>query len=1269
MPLRFPKTLYQNWQAGMEQIVTLDGRSFVFETRQGVHFFNPARYSEIRKITFWMLVTMNTTDFSGTATAFRHRLAAVSDGLSDKVLRQTTLAAGGQVQTPDGSNFALGFGNATSTINANNLYGNNGNASFQSLQPAPTAGNQSFGLFQQTFDRFTAGDQELFDRLLGVQDPDQWVAFIPALEGNGTITTGQSQIQIRSIGYTVTQAPSPNNKTVTYIPISWGRDNSSTGPTDFNENDAQSQIGGNSFRYVEDDWDGITGMKLLVNFANRLNTSGITVRANKVNSLSAKTTDQLLTDTIAGTLANSYGVFRSDDFFDQVSDGDLICFDYNHIGNPGTGNGQSAVCSAFLEIVQENCSRTTTTFSAFIPHPFEYNPSTTWTNNRGFWNGTLFDPQFFLDYPDSLFFRKYAYGGALEDTDDLDYNQAMLLSSVLGLNNVQFTSPNGGETVFTSLIDRIVELGTDQEDGWVYQEKPIGLGTARTDPISLAGQRVLFWHMRSSNQKAAINRHASTHLAYNFFVPETDTLDLGPLFQLDAYTPDGCASTSAGSGENPGILAIANGSGRTRKFNPDDGTISFLGIDRPFRGEVPTALAADAAASPEGALEIGTYYYRYTLKNSSTGHESNASFENIEVDTSAQSPRASVTLSFANVRIPGDPQIDTICIYRGLEGVEESVLFRKVGEFNIDETSSFVDTVGDDRFDDLEDPLAAIPQLNAPPPCTPVIAEFRGRLFAFGDIPQLSPAGRVAVTKGSKEIIGNDEVEWDNCLLGRFIQIEGDPRKYEIEEILPPEAGLSPPIQRIRVTEEYLGETDNNLKYIICGRPNRLYVSEPDDPESWPESSFLDIEIGDGDRLQGGISNYDALVICKRNKSYVLRFTNNPVLEVNQPSRVSSDIGAIAPRSFAQVEVGSVWLADRGLAMFDGRGVQHLPESDLCNDLFVDPNHPMYVPRDRNGRVPGAIGVFYPRREQYLLLLPTVKSVRGGANLMLVWDTSLRNITFYEFCQEFTAMEVAKDAEGNQRVYLGDANGFVWIFDVGDTDGVGFPNATGTVRGTIDSAGVEDGASFLEDLSASFISGGVPGLADLSGVSGLSGFSGDNNMGLAGACVFTRAADAAPDDPWVQRFIYASTRTRLWVTPSWGTETPSAGFDYMIGAIEFVAEFKPSNMMVDDLVKRGWRQIVTFDPVTKPSKLRVELLRNFAVSDEGEEDVLNEIDNEIVAGAGRLFDLSQPGGRIDRPTGRMIYDYMQVRMKNFAPDEPVQIFNHILRPTPKQQQA
>src|SRR5690606_319421 len=139
---------------------------------------------------------------------------------------------------------------------------------------------------------------------------------------------------------------------------------------------------------------------------------------------------------------------------------------------------------------------------------------------------------------------------------------------------------------------------------------------------------------------------------------------------------------------------------------------------------------------------------------------------------------------------------------------------------------------------------------------------------------------------------------------------------------------------------------------------------------------------------------------------------------------------------------GTVWLAERGLALFDGRSVQHVPESVMMNRIFVDPDDPNYVRRDRNGRVIEAVGIFYPKREQYLLLLPTVKTDRG-CSLMLVWDTKLRNITLLEFCQQFLSMVLAKDAQGNERVYLGDANGFVWIYDVGDTDGVGSPNATG----------------------------------------------------------------------------------------------------------------------------------------------------------------------------------------------------------------------------------
>ena len=479
---------------------------------------------------------------------------------------------------------------------------------------------------------------------------------------------------------------------------------------------------------------------------------------------------------------------------------------------------------------------------------------------------------------------------------------------------------------------------------------------------------------------------------------------------------------------------------------------------------------------------------------------------------------------------------------------------------------------------------------------------------------------------------------------------------------------VSPPIGRLKLYEEYEGTTDSGLTYTICGHKNRLWFSEPLEPEFWPNANFLDVEPGDGDRLIGGASNFDALVICKRSKTYILRFDTNPLIEVNVPSRVSTDIGCIAPRSFAQVEDGTVWLSDRGIAMFDGRGVKHIPASDRFNEILIDPDNPNYIRRDAQGRVIDAVGVFYPKREQYLLLLPTVQTVRGS-NLMLVWDTSLDNITIYQFCQEFQSMVVAKDADGNQRVYMGDTNGFVWIFDVGDTDGVGYPNATGSVRGSVSSAGVESGASFLEDVDATFLTGGLPQLANLSGVAGLTPAFGaspneSGELGIAGVCVYMRAADADLDDPWTVRTVYAATETKLYVTPSWGTETPEAGYDYMIGPIEFMALFKPSNLGTDDALKRDWKQVVTFIPESVSSSLRVELLPDMQNIDDEE---LTVTDSEGNTGAGRTFDLSGTKGRIKRTVGRRVYNYMQVRMSNFAPDEPIQLLNHALLSNPRDQ--
>jgi len=401
----------------------------------------------------------------------------------------------------------------------------------------------------------------------------------------------------------------------------------------------------------------------------------------------------------------------------------------------------------------------------------------------------------------------------------------------------------------------------------------------------------------------------------------------------------------------------------------------------------------------------------------------------------------------------------------------------------------------------------------------------------------------------------------------------------------------------------------------------------------------------------------------------VLTFRENPGVEVIVPSRISSDIGCVGPRTFAQMEVGSVWLADRGIVIYDGRTVQHVPESSDMNDIFIDPDNPNYVRRDRNGRVIDAVGVFYPKREQYLLLLPTVQTSRG-CNLMVVWDVKLRNITLLKFCQEFLSMTVGKDSEGNERVYLGDTNGFVWIYDIGDTDGVGVPNATGTVRGTVTFAGIDaaTGAAILDDSTASFIEGGVPGLADLSGIAGLSGALAGSETGIAGACVYTRRSDADYYDPWTARTIYAATAQRLYVTPQWGPDVPydptgTVSYDYMIGAIEFDQLFKPQNYGTDDMAKRDWRQIVVHEVESFGSRVRIDLLPDFQQSDPEADTVVDPVTGET--GEGRIFAMDYSKGRQVKPVGRKVHHFMAVRMHNFGPEEPVRIINHLLGVTPR----
>jgi hypothetical protein len=1210
----------------------------------------PSCYSEVRKVIFWACIRHH---YTGTETPVpvRLRVAPSSEDNASRIvesgnLPESTLKC---TNNPAQSPALFTITRAPSADACFYAGRTSGENEVNTIQ-FPLAGNtQGSQLIYREFDVFDASDADFFsdwNAVAAFANNDEHIGYTLGIErmdggnwDNAASNTPNNPPFIVTCGFSVVQAPSTNNRTRIYVPASFAW-------FDTTLTDAQGLAGERGgFKYVAADWSG----SMQVRMVGWQETADAITRGGRfqLQALDVQTGTSRYIESLdsGGLKTGGMWLGRTADFFSSIQDGDYLVIRRRPI-NATTVQG----IVDWFEITLEGFNTFTTFFGGCGGPPTPQTiPDGSPPPNSFAQQSTLFDPLWFQDMESYRFLSRNVginviHGGILTPEMALSINANLAANvSVSVFNATVLGRLDGQNTLYTPLTNN--------------------------DPLNLAGKRkITLLYGGQGWETGAEDFPGTGYLSYVVAVPNTEVVELGPLFDVGAFNPEGCAATSAGLGEPP-LLVITNGSTTPKKFNPTaagtDGEIEDAGIPTPFEGETPQAVPSDAAASPSGGLDLGTYRYRYTFRNCCTGKESDPNPDDIVVDTSGQSPAAQVTFSFAGVRIPGDPQICEICLYRTVEGGDFPIM-AKVGCFNINDTTTFVDDLSDDALDFTTEGLSI---LNAPMPCVPIVVDFRNRLFGMGDIPNLAPAGTVSVVEGSDIVEGDAEVLWDRCLEGRFIKISGDCRSYEILRVLPPETGTSPAIQRLKLVEAYEGETDTGLAYEVCGRPNRLYFSEPLEPEYWPAANFLDIEPGDGDRLMGAVSNFDRLVICKRRKTYVLTFRENPGLEVIVPSRISSDIGCIGPRTFAQVESGSVWLADRGLALYDGRTVQHVPESEMMNDIFTDPDNPNYVRRDRNGRVIEAVGVFYPKREQYLLLLPTVQSNRG-CNLMLVWDVKLRNITLLKFCQQFLSMTVGKDAQGNERVYLGDANGFVWIYDIGGTDGVGVPNATGTVQGTVSFAGVDPatGASVLDDSSARFITGGIPGLADLSGIAGLSGAFGGGDTGLAGVCVYTRRRGAAYDDPWVQRVIYAATEERLYVTPQWGPDTPfdptgQVEFEYMIGPIEIDWIFKPQNLGTDDLSKRNWRQIVVHEIEQAASQLRIDLLPDFASEDPEADTVVDPVTQET--GEGRVFRMDYAKGRQIKPVGRLIHFYMGVRMRNFAPEAPIRIINHLLGTEPR----
>lgn len=1089
---------------------------------------------------------------------------------------------------------------------------------------------------------FDAMTSQAFRNIWNAATENQYLMF---QMGTQRTDASAGDLVLGGVGLAIVQAPDTVNRTVTQIPMWDTNDGTTTTGADYEGSLIDAVPRRRRFRWRSAEFDNITAVRIVAFCQLDVGSPSGSVIFKLKNNAGTDIFTQ--TATIGSAVSNVGQImgmfaFRSSDLKANLVDGEV----YNISVNPSSalywaGNSPSRCINIFLEVEQQTgFSRTTTVYTV---RQGNSGYATSVALNQAVGGGDLFAPLHFANVAN--FVRPMRAW-------------AMMRSDTGGGVNIQIRSneeekfESGRLCSYNASPALLIGAG-----GPTHSLVEITLDTQSSLdlPSGCIGDRK-FYHRAVGaygGGGATDSGTSGIFLAISYDVPTGLAPSLGNLFDVGDFNPIGCVSTAAGGG-TPGILIIGNGSAIPKKFDPQAGLIQDAGIPRPFPDEVPDSsniVVDNHNPSPSGVgLTAGSLYtYAYTFRNCCTGKESNPS-SIFQVSTVGAAPAAKVTISFAGVVISGDDQICEICIYRTVaDGAYPSLA--KVGCFDPSVTTTFVDTLGDSQLDFINDFLS---ELNAPPPCVPYLVSAKRRIFGAGDIPIANPAGTVSVQNGSNIVEGDFDVEWDRCLENRYIQVQGDCRKYQIRTVMNPAVGTSPAIQRLELYEEYDGTSAAGKLYTICGDANTVFYSEPEEPEYWPVVNQFPVEPGDGDFITMLGSSYDRLIIAKRTKTYVADYREVPALEIVDPSRISPDIGCVGSRTFTQVENWSVWLADRGIALFDGRGVQHLPVSDGICDIFIDPENPRYMRRNRNGLVPEAVAVNYPVRQQVWLGIPTIRGNRGF-DCIVVWDYKENTTTLYEFCNQFVSMVVAKDSEGNPKVYLGDDKGFVWVADTGHSDGVGTPGNTGTVAGT---STEESSDTFsLTDSNATFIEGGIPGLGGLSGVAGLSPFEDNEPLGLAGSCVYFEDPDgdfeAADGSKWIKRVLWAATKQKLYYTPPSATPLPE-GTRYVIGAINWFATFKPTSLQKDSSIKRTVDLFVVHVPEEFDSQVKIECFPDFATEDEREGAILSTDD---ATPNGRTVLMSNPKGSQIVPLGRIVSRYMGYRLSNFAPEQPIRLLN------------
>lgn len=222
--------------------------------------------------------------------------------------------------------------------------------------------------------------------------------------------------------------------------------------------------------------------------------------------------------------------------------------------------------------------------------------------------------------------------------------------------------------------------------------------------------------------------------------------------------------------------------------------------------------------------------------------------------------------------------------------------------------------------------------------------------------------------------------------------------------------------------------------YAVLHR-NRLWVTDPgelqfsvyacdiNDETNWRPNLQLAVNDQRGGKITGLASYFDSLIILK--DTALFSFNGDPEFG-GQLLEYSPD-GCVAPDTIQATPYGILYLGRDGLRLTDGNG----------STLLSQQIRPLFRSRTTDQTRTMAVGVYFPRRDQYWLKLDPL-DVDGYILHRITFPTDSgegqKTAWSHVPALPMNCGAVWPGSEDLGELYLGDVDGLVWQRDVGETD-------------------------------------------------------------------------------------------------------------------------------------------------------------------------------------------------------------------------------------------